>query len=475
MSWIQSRQTKFATYVVVYTLIVVAVLGLINFLANRYNKSYDSTSNKRFSLADQSVKVVKELKADAKITYWDKGGEFQRARDLLDRYDTLSGKLSVEFVDPDKKPQLAKAAGVKAYGSIFVEAAGRREEAKSLSEEEITGALIRALKGGKRTVCFLAGDGERSLEETGAGGYSGLKTAIEKNNYETKTIRPGERTGEASEKQKVEIGKTEAAPAGKVEIPADCTVTAVAGPKNDLGQPVIDALKASVEAGGRVWFLLDPPLRLGRDETSENAALVKVLDEWGVTVNKDLVIDASGIGQVFGLSEVVPIVASYEPHAIGRELKGSASALPLARTLEVKTGAKATVEKLFGTSKNSFASTNLSSPELEINPAKDKRGPLVLGAAGTVKGSKEGRFVVIGSSGFAANNLLGFNANKDLALNTLNWLSSDEDLISIRPKEPEDRRLTLSGAQMNVVFWWSVIVFPLLIVVAGVGVWWRRR
>jgi ABC-type uncharacterized transport system involved in gliding motility auxiliary subunit len=475
MRWIESRQTKFITYAVVYTLIVVAVLALINFLANRYNRSYDATSNKRFSLADQSIKVVRELKADARISYWDKASEFQRARDLLDRYDTLSPKLSVEYLDPDKKPQLAKAAGVKTYGTIFVEAAGRKEEAKSLSEEEVTGALVRALKGGKRMVCFLAGDGERSLEETGAGGYSGLKTTIEKNNYETKTIRPGERTEEAAEKKKVEIGKTEAAPAGKVEIPSDCTVTVVAGPKNDLGQPVIDALKASVEAGGRLLFLLDPPLRLGRDETAENAALVKVLEEWGVTVNKDLVVDASGIGQVFGLSEVVPIVSNYETHPIGRELKGTATALPLARTLEVKSGGKATVEKLFSTSKNSFASTNLSSPELEIDPAKAKRGPLVLGAAGTVKGAKEGRFVVIGSSGFAANNLLGFNANRDLMLNTLNWLSSDEDLISIRPKEPEDRRLTLTGRQMNLVFWWSVVVFPLLIVVAGVGVWWRRR
>jgi ABC-type uncharacterized transport system involved in gliding motility auxiliary subunit len=475
MRWIESRQTKFITYAVVYTLIVVAVLALINFLANRYNRSYDATSNKRFSLADQSIKVVRELKADARISYWDKASEFQRARDLLDRYDTLSPKLSVEYLDPDKKPQLAKAAGVKTYGTIFVEAAGRKEEAKSLSEEEVTGALVRALKGGKRMVCFLAGDGERSLEETGPGGYSGLKTTIEKNNYETKTIRPGERTEEAAEKKKVEIGKTEAAPAGKVEIPSDCTVTVVAGPKNDLGQPVIDALKASVEAGGRLLFLLDPPLRLGRDETAENAALVKVLEEWGVTVNKDLVVDASGIGQVFGLSEVVPIVSNYETHPIGRELKGTATALPLARTLEVKSGGKATVEKLFSTSKNSFASTNLSSPELEIDPAKAKRGPLVLGAAGTVKGAKEGRFVVIGSSGFAANNLLGFNANRDLMLNTLNWLSSDEDLISIRPKEPEDRRLTLTGRQMNLVFWWSVVVFPLLIVVAGVGVWWRRR
>ena len=108
--------------------------------------------------------------------------------------------------------------------------------------------------------------------------------------------------------------------------------------------------------------------------------------------------------------------------------------------------ATATAEKLFSTSENSFATTNLSSAEIRIDPKKDKKGPLTLGAAGTVKATaKEGRFVVVGSSNWVSNNILRFNGNRDLFLNMMNWLSSDEDLISIRPKEPEDRRLSLSS------------------------------
>jgi ABC-type uncharacterized transport system involved in gliding motility auxiliary subunit len=74
-----------------------------------------------------------------------------------------------------------------------------------------------------------------------------------------------------------------------------------------------------------------------------------------------------------------------------------------------------------------------------------------------------------------ANSILSFNGNRDLFLNMLNWLSSDEDLISIRPKDPEDRRLTLTRAQMNVVFYASVLLLPLAVIAAGVSVWWKRR
>jgi ABC-type uncharacterized transport system involved in gliding motility auxiliary subunit len=83
--------------------------------------------------------------------------------------------------------------------------------------------------------------------------------------------------------------------------------------------------------------------------------------------------------------------------------------------------------------------------------------------------------VVVGSSGWASNRFLDFNGNSDLALNAVNWLASDEDLISIRPKSPEDRRITMTQRQFDFVLATSQFVLPLIVVVAGVGVWWKRR
>jgi len=120
----------------------------------------------------------------------------------------------------------------------------------------------------------------------------------------------------------------------------------------------------------------------------------------------------------------------------------------------------------------------LNSPEVNIHDPKNKKGPLTIAAAGTYntgKQNSQGRFVVVGSSSWAANRFIGFNGNDDLALNAVNWLASDEDLISIRPKAQEDRRITMTRGQLNFVRATSQFVLPLAAVVAGVAVWWKRR
>ena len=494
--WLKTRQTRYTAYATVYIAIILAVLGVVNFLAKRHTKSWDSTANKRFSLSDQTGKVVRNLKQDVKIRYFDRTSEFQRAKDLLDRYDNLSTRLSVEYIDPDKKPQVAKAESVRTYGTIFIQAGAKKEEAKSLTEEELTGALVRALKSGERTVCVVSGSGEHSLDDTQRTGYSAVKEALEKNNYKTRTVsllgksdeaaKPGTvklgeapASGAAAQPGIVKLGEAPAAGAAAgIAVPKDCTILLVGGPRYDYMEPAVKAIQAFVEGGGRALLLLDPPLKLGREETGDNAALVKVLESWGVTLNKNLVVDTSGVGQLFGLSEVVPLVTNYESHAIVREMKEVATAFPLVRSLDTKSTDKASAEKLLSTSGNSFATTNLSSQELRINPAKDKKGPLALAAAGSYNSGKEGekgRFVVAGSSGWAANNIIRFNGNRDLFLNMMNWLSSDEDLISIRPKEPEDRRISLNQRQMKTIFYSSVLAIPLLVVAGGLWVWWRRR
>jgi len=113
-----------------------------------------------------------------------------------------------------------------------------------------------------------------------------------------------------------------------------------------------------------------------------------------------------------------------------------------------------------------------------VNDPQNKKGPLTIAAAGTYSTGQEnsqGRFVVVGSSSWAANSFINFNGNTDLALNAINWLASDEDLISIRPKQREDRRITMTRAQLNWVRATSQFVLPLIVVVAGISVWWKRR
>lgn len=461
--WLKKRQTKYTAYAATYILVVLAVLGAANFLANRYNKSYDATSNKQYSLSDQTRKVVGNLDRDIKITYFDESTSFPRARDLLDRYQTLSPRLKVEYIDPVRKPAQAREAGFRRDAPILVDSGLRREEAKSLSEEEVTGALIRSLKTGERVACFVSGSGEHGIDDSERNGYSGFKEALERGNYKTRTISLLKAEAPA------EGGET------KVAVPEDCTLLVVAGPRYDYTQPAVEAIKTYVENGGRLLAMLGPPLSAGNEGTSPNAELSKVFESWGVALNRDLALDTSGIGQIFGLGPEVPLVTNYDAHAIVREMREVATAFPLSRTLEVKTGEKSSAERLFSTSENSYATNKLGSNEIRIDTKNDRKGPLALAAAGTYNGEKEGRFVVVGSSLWAANSFLRFNGNRDLALNMVNWLTSDEDLISIRPKEPQDQPLNISGGQMSMIFWLSVVFLPVAVIGSGLVTWWRRR
>lgn len=454
--FLKARQTKYVAYATLYILVIVAIIATANVLANRYNKSYDTTANKRYSLSDQTAKIVKGLKQDATITYFDQSTRFQQAKDQLDLYANLSAKVHVEYVDPDKKPQVAREAGVKNYGATIVQIGTKKEEAKSLNEEGITGAFIRDLKNTTRTVCFVSGSGEHQIEDTDRSGYSAFKDLLAKDDYSAKSINLLQ----------------------KAEIPGECTVVVVGGPSGDYQQPQVDAIRKFVEGGGRAMFLLDPPLKIGRSEIADNAVLTSLLQSWGITPQKDLILDLNPIGQLAGLGPQVALVTSYNRHAIVNEMKGSATGFPLSRSLEVKNADKTTVEKLFSSSDTSLATNKLDSPNIDPGDPKNKKGPLTIAAAGSYSTGKEnsqGRFVVVGSSAWAANSFIKFNGNRDLALNAMNWLSSDEDLISIRPKEREDRRITMTRAQLNWVRITSQFVLPLVVIFAGVSVWWRRR
>ena len=454
-SLLNARQTKYAAYAALYVVVILAIVSVANILANRYNKSYDSTANKRYSLSDQTAKIVKGMKQDAAITYYDRQSGFQSAKDLLDRYSTLSPRIRVEYIDVEKNPQVARAAGVTKTGTSFVQIGTKKEEAKSVTESEITGAIIRDLKTTTRTVCFVTGSGEHQIDDTQRNGFSRLKDILAKDQYATKSFSLLE----------------------KAEIPADCTVVVIGGPQSEYVQPAVDAIKKYVEQGGRAMILLDAPLKFGRP-TADNTALTDVLQNWGVSMDKDLLLDLSPVGQLMGLGPEIALVSNYDSHPIVDEMKGTATGFPLSRSLTVKNTDKTTVQKLFESSTTSLATVKLDSPNIDQRDPNNKKGPLTIGAAGsytTGKENSEGRFVVVGSSSWPANSFINFNGNGDLVLNALNWLSSDEDLISIRPKEQENRNVTMTRAQFNWVRLSTQFLLPGALLLAGVSVWWRRR
>jgi ABC-type uncharacterized transport system involved in gliding motility auxiliary subunit len=449
---VAAQQARFGATAGLYTVLVIGILAAVNYLGVRFNRPLDLTSNKRFTLSQETEKTVSNLKQDATITYFDVSGRaFDQARGILDRYKNLSSKIHVEYVNQRTDPMRAREFGVRFPGTAFVQEGQQREEAKSLDEQGITGAFLKISKG-IRKVCFVGGSREHALDQSESGGLSGFKTLLERDNYQPEAITL--------------IDKT--------TVPEDCRVTVIAGPRADYTANEITALKNYVENGGRAMFLLDPPLDVRGDHISENVPLTTLLDSWGVTLDKDLVLENSGLAQIYGPEN--PSVSHYEDHPIVNDLKGSYIILPIVRSLQIKNAGKATVTKLFSTSDGAVATFALGSSQISLDDPKNKKGPFVLGAAGsfnTGKPNADGRFVVVGTSSFLTNGSISAMLNRDLALNIVNWLSSDEDLISIRAKDPEDRKLdpkAVGPLQMTDLF-----ALPIFIIVAGIAVFMKRR
>ncbi len=149
---------------------------------------------------------------------------------------------------------------------------------------------------------------------------------------------------------------------------------------------------------------------------------------------------------------------------------------PLSRSVETSPGSGVSVTDLMKTSEESWAETEINSGKVAFDEGKDKKGPITLGvAASKTEGDQEARLVVIGDSDFAANQYVGVQRNGDLFMNSINWLAKDEDLISIRPKNPADRKVSMTEADQNQLFWIALVLMPVATIGSGLYIWWKRR
>jgi ABC-type uncharacterized transport system involved in gliding motility auxiliary subunit len=483
MDFLHSRQFRSGSYAGVYVLVFVGILAAVNWLGVQYNETFDATSQKLYSLSDQTDKILDNLDRDVTMSYFDRTSEFARAEDMLRRYENASSRVRVEYVDPDEDPVKAEAMNVRSYGTLILHIGGERQEASSTSEQDITNAIITALKGQEKTACVATGHGESASGDMERDGFANAKSLIEDSNYGYEDVS-----------------------LALDGVPADCTLLMIPGPSTAYFDPEIEAIREFVEGGGRALIMLRPAFpdqRGRRDEPSPN--LVALLAEWGIEAGNDIVIDESAIGQLFGGGPFTPLVSGYKYHPIVEPMENVATLFPRARSVgrAEETPDGWTVDELFETSTASFAteSMTIEGSAVRIGPASSRtEGPIVLAVAAEhdvpepeaespeeeaelgdepaesdEAADLEGRVVAVGSNGFASNYGLSLGGNQDLLLNMMNWLSSDEDLISIRPRDPDSTPVDMTSAEMWRIFVGSILLLPLVIIVTGVWTWWGRR
>jgi ABC-type uncharacterized transport system involved in gliding motility auxiliary subunit len=466
------RQTRLSTIAFTSVLVVLGLLIAINYLASRRNHRWDLTANQQFSLSPQTRQILEKLDAPIKVRVFDKPTEFDRFRDRLNEYQYISRNVSVEYIDIDKQPVLANKNQVQAYGTVVFDYKGRTERVISSDEQQLTNGLIKVLTGQERKVYFLQGHGEKDTTASERDGYNGIASALGSENFKVETL----------------------ALVQQPAVPADASIVVVAGPKTDLFPPEIEALKKYLAGGGKVLILIDPPQKVDSPPCTNLIALAK---EWGIDIGNNVVVDVSGAGQLIGTDESVPVAIHYPTHPITDKF-GLLTAYPFARSVTAASGGAngRTAQSFIESSPASWGETDLADmfkgQPVKNDKAKDVQGPVSLGVAASepVKGAapakaatgdkaeapkREARLVVVGDSDFAANFALGIRGNRDLFLNTLSWLSQQENLISIRPKDPDDRRISLTADQQRWVSIFALLILPAAIFGAGIYSWSRRR
>ena len=471
----EGRGARYGTMSIVSIVVFVGILTAINYLSSRQNKRWDFTANQVYSLSDQTIKILRDLKEPVHVTVFERVDRQDVHRDRLDEFAYYSPRLTAEYIDPDKYPTRASTAKIDTLPTILFEYKGRTERVTSSDEQALTNALIKVLTGAARKVYFTQGHGEKDTASSDRTGYSTVFEQLKQDNFTADTL--------VLVQQKA--------------VPDDATIVVIPGPTTDFFPPEIEALNAYVAKGGKVFVMLDPLLK-----GPAQPLLTQFLADWGIRAGTDVVLDASGMGQMLGTDAATPVAAQYPSHAITEGFR-VITAYPMARSMTpIEGGSNShTAQPLVNTSQQSWAEADLANlstgkAQVEFNADKgDKQGPITLAAASsapaTVKpappagnGSPaspdsertpETRIVAVGDSDFASNMAVGISGNRDFFMNAMNWLSQQENLIAVRPRQPEDRRLTLTADQQNRIMILSLFVIPGLVFATGVYSWWKRR
>jgi len=446
---------------VLMTALVFALLGLVVFWFDRNSQRIDTTAAQQFSLADQTTKVLQGLQDDLSLTYfYNPQEQEQRYNDLLKEYAAITPKFKRELIDLDRKPELAREYNVTSYNTAVISYRGINEKVNGTTEGDLTNAIIKVTRGEKKKVYFTTHHGEKDIVSSERVGMNAARLIILEKNYEVAKIAL------------LDTGR----------VPVDCAVLVIAGPETPFLPNEIAMVKKYLKLGGALYLLLD----------TKSPSFSEILSEYGITAGNDLVLDASGVGQLFGAGANMPVVMNYADHAITRDFGEYMTAYPDARSLTLAkplpTGIEATA--FAQTSPNSWAETNPEASKgekMKFDAEQDRRGPIALAVAAqrsassnlsndtSGEGAADSRLVVFGDADFATNYLFEFQKNGDLFMNALSWLAEEEDLISIRTRDPEDRRISLTGAGSRVLLLFSVVLLPLASFLAAIAIYVRRK
>lgn len=448
----------------VFVLLLLTMVALLAWLSTRYDFQADWSASGRNTLSPVSVTVLSKMLEPVVITAFAREAGMLRRHigTLHARYQRHKDNMSLTFIDPDMDPQRVRELGITVDGEMLIEYQGRREQITDFSENGLSNALQRLLRGAARRVAFVEGHGER--DPYGSASYDMAHWVAQ------------------MEARGVDVTRVNLARDGG--IATDISVLVLASPRSDFLPGEVDLINQYIESGGRLLWLVDPGPLYGLNPLAEKLAL---------QFNSGLIIDPniSQLGmRLFGTDDPrIALVATYPSHPLVEGFSFN-TLFPMSQSVIFQESAEWVDDAFLHSMSNTWQETGAQVGEV-IFDDDDIAGPLPLGLSLTryrdkpvdtggdsdaaMDSREEQRIVVVGDGDFLSNGFLGLGGNLQLGMNIINWLNHDDQLVAVPAKIRADTSLQLGQTAVLLIGVGFLLLLPLLLLGCGLGIWWRRR
>jgi len=452
---LQSRLNSLVTL-----LLIVCLTILLAWLSVRYQTQMDWTQSGRHTLSHASQEVLDLMEDPVEITAYAREDSIlgQLTKVFIERYQRHSSKIKPPtFVNPLVNPDKVQKEGVSFEGEILLRYQGRTEHVKTGTEEEFTNALQRLARGSGRWLAFLEGHGERN--------------PLEQANHDLK-LWTSQLTARGFKIQPLNLAAVQV-------IPGNVKILVIASPTVDLLPGEIALIIEYLLRGGNILWLADPGGLHG---------LEPLADQLKIEIPAGMVIDFSG--SLVGIEDptiVLNTPSLYPEHAVTKTFNLT-TFFPTTTSIQVEEQedvlAAWNKSSLLVSGDHTWLETGVLEGEIEYNEDSDKLGPLDIGISlertvdnesDEASSSIQQRIIVVGDGDFLSNAYVGNSGNLDLGVRLINWLSNDDDFISIPVKTINDAHLEFPVYASWIIGFGFILVLPLLFLGTGLFIWWRRK
>lgn len=436
-------------------LLIIVAAVLLSWLSSRVEFQFDWTREGRHTLSEASKALLDKLGDPVHIVAYARDDVNLRnaIRNIIERYQRQKSDIHLRFVNPDIAPDEVRELGISAAVELILTYQGRSEHVQSITEQEITNALQRLARGAERWIAFIEGHGERNPLGKANHDLQEWGRQLQNKGF---TVQP------------INLAEIQS-------IPVSTRVLVIAGPSVKLLPGELDLIATYIESGGNLLWLVDP---------GDQHGLETIADKLDIKIEPGLIIDFAG--RLIGLDDpsIVMQTPSLNPPHPAINNFDLTTFFPTATVISSKNESNWVFSPLVSTGDHTWLETGKLEGEVNFDEGKDRAGPLTLGISlertllieeENRQYNRDQRIIVIGDGDFLSNTYVANAGNMEFGTRIMNWLSFDDDLISIPTTTAADSQLQLSTFATGLIAFGFLIILPLALGATGVSIWWFRR